>query len=60
VSQRVKGRPTSKKAPKTGLRSLPAAIDQFLPGGGAGVALHGMPSLAQVPGDRADSMAVGE
>src|SRR5215472_11645528 len=39
---------------------LPAAIDQLLPGGRAGVALHGVPSPAQVPGDRADPVPVGE
>jgi hypothetical protein len=43
-----------------GVRSLPAAIDQLLPGGGAGVALHGVPSPAQMAGDRADPVPLGE
>ena len=37
-----------------GARRLPAAIDKLLPGGGAGVALHGVPSPAQMPGDGPD------
>jgi hypothetical protein len=40
--------------------ALPFAVDQFLPGASAGVALHGVMAPAQVPGDRSDAVALGE
>ena len=43
-----------------GTRCLPAAIDEFLPGGGAGVTLHGVLSPAQMPGDRPDPVPAGQ
>lgn len=37
-----------------------AAVGEFLPGGGAGVALHGVQAPAQVPGDLPQAAALGE
>ena len=43
-----------------GPRALPAPVGEFLPGGGAGVALDGMQSPAQVPGDLPQAAPLGE
>jgi hypothetical protein len=43
-----------------GARRLPAAIDKLLPGSGARVALHGVPSPAQMPGDGPDRLPVSQ
>ena len=42
-----------------GTRSLPASVDEFLPGRGAVVALDGVLSPAQVPGDLPDAASLG-
>jgi hypothetical protein len=41
-----------------GPRLLPAAVGEFLPGGGAGVALDGVQAPAQVPGDLPQAAAL--
>jgi len=43
-----------------GAVALPLAVDQLLPALGAGIALHGVASPAQLPRDRADAVALGE
>lgn len=40
--------------------SFPAAVGEFLPGGGAGVPLDGVQSPAQVPGDLAQPASLSE
>ncbi len=45
---------------QAGARRLPAAIDEFLPGGGACVALDGVPSPAQVAGDGPHAVPLGQ
>jgi hypothetical protein len=42
-----------------GARSLPPPVDEFLPGRGALVALDGVLSPAQVPGDLSDAASLG-
>ena len=43
-----------------GPRSLPAAVGELLPGGGAGVALDGVQPPAQVAGDLPQAAPLGE
>jgi hypothetical protein len=42
-----------------GAGSLPAPVGEFLPGGGAGVALDGVQAPAQVAGDLPESAPLG-
>jgi hypothetical protein len=43
-----------------GTRGLPAAVDEFLPGLGVRVALHSVPSPAQMAGDRPHPVPFGQ